>query len=90
MSVPAGVSSVIAQLTVSEGRTIFMINAPALNCGTRLQVRKNMIRRLVKIPKVGLPNRSRKRSGRVIAPVLREIWPIRLPRNPKTVSGATM
>ena len=67
-----------------------MITAPALNWGTRLQVRKNRTTRLVNNPRAGLPNRSRKRSGRVIAPVRREIWPIRLPSTPSTVSGATM
>ncbi len=67
-----------------------MMIAPALNCGTRFTVRKNMIRRLVRSPSAGLPYRSRSRSGSVIAPVLRESWPIRLPRKPSTVRRATM
>ena len=77
-------------VTMRVGSAILRIRAPAANWATRLVVRKNITSRLVKSPSAGLPNRSRKRSGRVIAPVLRESWPIRLPRMPRTVSGAIM
>ena len=65
-----------------------MIRAPALNWAIRFVVRKTITRKLVNNPSPGLPNRSRKRSGSVIAPVLREIWPIRFPSTPSTVKGA--
>ena len=41
-------------------------------------------------PRAALPNRSRKRSGIVMAPQRREIWASRLPKIPNPVIGTTM
>ena len=48
-----GMFSLPSHPAAPEGRTIFMIRAPAVNWGTRLQVRKNMTTRLVSNPREG-------------------------------------